>query len=170
MEHDIKQRIKTILKVKGISINILSKELGIPQNSLNRQINSETTLSANTILSIIGYFNDLSSDWLITGNGEMLKPQQQQGINNKYEGSFSGGAFVGGHGIGDINAPVKTGDIISGNGIKGNGNYAGEKLNTLKREIDALKLRIESLNVLIESKERIIGEKERLIQILLERK
>lgn len=73
MEEALKQRISTILKNKSITINALSKEINIPQVTLNKQINGDTSISANTILVLLDYFKDVSSEWLLRGEGEMIK-------------------------------------------------------------------------------------------------
>lgn len=73
MENDVRQRIKHILGLKQTNITAISKKIGLKQNTLSRQINGDTTVSANTLLSIIGLYPDINLDWLITGEGEMLK-------------------------------------------------------------------------------------------------
>lgn len=62
----------TLLKQKGISITALSKAINIPQATLNRQISGNSSITANTIESILTYFEDLSAEWLLRGKGEML--------------------------------------------------------------------------------------------------
>lgn len=72
MESAINKRIMTLLKQKGISITALSKAINIPQATLNRQISGNSSITANTIESILTYFEDLSAEWLLRGKGEML--------------------------------------------------------------------------------------------------
>lgn len=72
MESVINERIMTLLKQKGISITALSKAINIPQATLNRQISGNSSMTANTIESILTYFEDLSAEWLLRGKGEML--------------------------------------------------------------------------------------------------
>jgi len=72
MESVINKRIMTFLKQKGISITALSKAINIPQATLNRQISGNSSITANTIESILTYFEDLSAEWLLRGKGEML--------------------------------------------------------------------------------------------------
>lgn len=64
MENIVLQRIKELISESGISVTKLAKEIGIPQNTLSRQIKGDTTMPLNTILSIIGYFK-ISADWLL---------------------------------------------------------------------------------------------------------
>ena len=78
MDKTVKERITELLRENQISVSQLSKEIGIPQNTLNRQINGDTAVSISTIISIIGYFKNISSDWLlgISDNRKSQKPMQ----------------------------------------------------------------------------------------------
>ena len=72
MERGINQRVRSMLKQKGISITALSKVINIPQATLNRQISGESSMTANVIESILTYFEDVSAEWLLRGKGKML--------------------------------------------------------------------------------------------------
>lgn len=87
MKEDVAQRIREVLTNKSISITFLSKEIGIIQTTLNRQLKGETQLSAVTVKAFLDYFPDISPDWLITGKGEMYKtlvPVEVHSDNNLY--------------------------------------------------------------------------------------
>lgn len=98
MENNVRERIREIFNLKETNVNAVSKSLGLRQNTLNRQINGNTTIPTDTLLSIIGLFPDISTDWLLTGKGEMLKSEQRMPIiNYEYKGApyynvdFTGG-------------------------------------------------------------------------------
>lgn len=77
MDTTIKERIIELLRENQISVSQLSKEIGIPQNTLNRQINGDTAVAVSTIVSIIGYFKNISSDWLLgISNSREQQPMQ----------------------------------------------------------------------------------------------
>lgn len=77
MDTTIKERIIELLRENQISVSQLSKEIGIPQNTLNRQINGDTAVAVSTIISIIGYFKNISSDWLLgISNSREQQPMQ----------------------------------------------------------------------------------------------
>lgn len=77
MDTTIKERIIELLRENQISVSQLSKEIGIPQNTLNRQINGDTAVAVSTIISIIGYFKNISSDWLLgISNNREQQPMQ----------------------------------------------------------------------------------------------
>lgn len=73
MEESLRQRLRLLFVSKGISITKVANACGIRQNTLSRQLSGESSISSSTLLSIIGYFHDVNSDWLLTGEGEMLK-------------------------------------------------------------------------------------------------
>lgn len=73
MEDAILQRVNKVLDNKGVSITYLSKELGVVQTTLNRQIKGDVQLSSATIEAFLHFFQDVSSEWLLRGNGSMLK-------------------------------------------------------------------------------------------------
>ena len=72
MEDSVRQRIKDLLISKSYTINSISKSIGIPQKTLNNQLNGNSSISISTILAICGYFEDVSLEWLLKGNGKMI--------------------------------------------------------------------------------------------------
>lgn len=73
MEDIVKQRIKKLLSEKEISVTFLAKTVGANQKTLNNQINGDTSLSTSTILLIRQVIPEIDFDWLLTGEGPMLK-------------------------------------------------------------------------------------------------
>lgn len=73
MEKPVKQRIKKVLSSKRVSITALCKAIGVPQPTLNRQINTDAPMTLTNILLILDYFSNVSVTWLLTGEGAMLK-------------------------------------------------------------------------------------------------
>ncbi len=66
---NIKDRIVEYLKYKGVSITKAEQDLGWSKSSLLKSNN----VSSDKISEFVLFFQDLSSEWLLTGNGEMLK-------------------------------------------------------------------------------------------------
>lgn len=67
MEDTVLQRIKSLINSEGISITSLSKSIGIPQPTLNRQINGESSMNLITINSLLNYYKDVSAEWIMRG-------------------------------------------------------------------------------------------------------
>lgn len=73
MESAISQRIRAVAGKYNLSITALSKRLGIAQQTLNRQIVGENAMSYNTVETILSCFPEISAEWLLRGEGEMIK-------------------------------------------------------------------------------------------------
>lgn len=71
MEETVNQRIRTLLKINGLSVTAFCKELALPQTTINKQINGDSKISLDTIKSFLTYFPRISADWLINGVGDM---------------------------------------------------------------------------------------------------
>lgn len=65
-------RIKEIITYSGLSDRAFALKCGMAQNTLNRQLNGVRELSLTTINAILNTFEDISSEWLLRGKGEML--------------------------------------------------------------------------------------------------
>lgn len=66
-------RILKIVELKSNSKLDFSNKIGIEQTTFNNQMIGKRKVSLETIIAIISSFPDISSDWLITGKGSMLK-------------------------------------------------------------------------------------------------
>lgn len=71
MEVTIYQRIMLILDDKQVSVNALSKLVGMSQTTLNTQLKGERALSANVVAKVLSVFPDVSAEWVIRGIGTM---------------------------------------------------------------------------------------------------
>lgn len=76
MENAIKQRIKDVLAYYNVSQYTLAGGDGAFQKRLSNQLNGSTALSYKTISSIIDNFPQVSKQWLLTGEGDMLIPSE----------------------------------------------------------------------------------------------
>lgn len=75
MEVTIYQRIMLILDDKQVSVNALSKLVGMSQTTLNTQLKGERALSANVVAKVLSVFPDVSAEWLMRGIGTMYSNQ-----------------------------------------------------------------------------------------------
>ena len=65
-------RIKAIIAYSGLSDRAFAIKCGVAQNTLNRQLNGVRELSLVTVNAILNTFEDISTEWLLRGKGEML--------------------------------------------------------------------------------------------------
>ena len=69
----LKERMQLVLRENGVSVNFLAKTFGVNQKSLNDQINADVRVGFQTIELLLEYFPNLSAEWLLRGEGDMLK-------------------------------------------------------------------------------------------------
>lgn len=74
-ENGLRDRIKKVLLLNGKTVNSISGGNSALQVKLNRQIRGTSTISAEAIEVVARNIPGLSIDWLLTGEGEMLKEQ-----------------------------------------------------------------------------------------------
>lgn len=72
-EKSLKQRIIDLLLSQNVSVNLFAKSSGLKQTTLSDQINGESKISAITLTALLEYFPNLSAEWLLRGEGDMLK-------------------------------------------------------------------------------------------------
>ncbi len=65
-------RVFQIIEYKNISVNKFSKIIGV-SNSYFGKIKEKGGISANIIESILREYEEISPEWLLLGEGEMLK-------------------------------------------------------------------------------------------------
>jgi len=70
---NIKRRILHILSENSLSVNRASRLLGLPQRTLNRQLNEDGNVSMELISALQRYFTEISIDWVMSGKGSMYK-------------------------------------------------------------------------------------------------
>lgn len=76
MESTIKSRVLKVLEYKHLNANSLSRILGIPQRTINRQVNENGKIGMEFVYSLLSKFTDISPAWLILGDGPMLCPKE----------------------------------------------------------------------------------------------
>lgn len=75
MEEGVLQRVISICRQKSVSGSQFAKMIGSNQKTINQQLRGERSISLDTISKILSSFEDISSEWLLRGEGDMLKPQ-----------------------------------------------------------------------------------------------
>lgn len=73
METTVIQRLKKVIEQKRLSVTALGKLIGVHPSTLNRQFNGESAMTLSTIDAFLQYFGDVSAEWLLRGDGEMMK-------------------------------------------------------------------------------------------------
>lgn len=88
----MKDRIKQVIEYKNCSVNAFSKMIGVNQSTIQQQLTEDRKISLDIIEKILITFEEISSDWLIMGKGEMLKqdtPYMEQPVEADSRNQFS---------------------------------------------------------------------------------
>ena len=102
----LKDRIVHMLNYKRKSITKISEGNESLRIKLGRQLNPEkdTTVSFDTLYTLLYMFPDIDANWLILGEGPMTKATDRPNIinHNEVNGSTAGGSIN----VGNSNIPV----------------------------------------------------------------
>jgi len=69
----ILENISVLAEKEGITIGALEKKIGASKGVLSRAIANGTDIQAKWIQAIVENYPHFSAEWLLTGNGEMIK-------------------------------------------------------------------------------------------------
>lgn len=72
MKDSILERLKSVIATKSNSASDFSKKIGIAQTTLSNQMKSPRGVSIDVVLLTLDQFPDVSAEWLLRGNGQML--------------------------------------------------------------------------------------------------
>lgn len=80
VESAVIQRINQILKEKNISVSELATRIGKPQNTVDSLLMEKRKPQMDFIFQILNTFEDVSAEWLLRGEGNMFKSNNN--VNN----------------------------------------------------------------------------------------
>lgn len=160
--------IKRYLKCKGIPLFKFLESIG----KSNGYLNGTKNFSLDTLADIIKQYPDLNVDWLITGEGEMLKNSgtmigSNQGDGNKIE--YKNGGNVGVGNTVNVTLPESgTQKIIKPDGTVevSRADSNNEELEPLKRENELLKIKYSHLEDSMKMKDDLIASQRETIELL----
>lgn len=76
MENSINQRIREFIDSLGINDNQFAKSIGVTQSVIASMFSRNTEPSSKVMVSILNAYANLSAEWLMRGEGEMLKSNE----------------------------------------------------------------------------------------------
>lgn len=74
---NIVDRLQEILKFSGLSVRALANKCSLKQQTLDKHIKGISEPSANTLMSLASAYPEISTDWLLLGNGTMLRADKE---------------------------------------------------------------------------------------------
>lgn len=67
------ERFDNYMVAKGLNDNRVTKEVGLSVGTLGKSRKENRDLSDKVVEQLLNFYKDLSRDWLLKGEGEMLK-------------------------------------------------------------------------------------------------
>ncbi|RKE49522.1 hypothetical protein [Sphingobacterium detergens] len=67
-------RIKVIADREGLSVTAFESAIGASRGVFTRALSNNTDVQAKWLISVVEKYPEYSSEWLLKGEGEMLKP------------------------------------------------------------------------------------------------
>ena len=71
-ENTLNSRIKELISYLNLSTTKFAKSIGINQSVLGTMFTKGTEPSAKTLFAILNTYQDVSAEWLMRGNGNMI--------------------------------------------------------------------------------------------------
>lgn len=84
----ILDRIKLYIDTKGISIASFEKSVGMSNASFSKSLKNNGAIGTDKLENILSVYSDISPEWLLTGQGDMLKEEPSLSVSmNPQEGT-----------------------------------------------------------------------------------
>ena len=88
------KRIKQYIDYKGITNQNFEKKIGFSNGAFASQLKNNRTIGVDKLENILIAFPELNPEWLLTGNGEMIKTKSKENatfLNGGIKGGVKGG-------------------------------------------------------------------------------
>jgi hypothetical protein len=83
---EIVGRLKVFIDFKQISISAFEKSVGLANAAFGKTLKSGGAIGTDKLEKILQCYPDLNIDWLVTGQGEMLKSSTGDQVNGTVHG------------------------------------------------------------------------------------
>lgn len=77
----ILDRIKLYIDTKGISIAAFEKSVGMSNASFSKSLKNNGAIGTDKLENILSIYSDISPEWLLTGQGDMLKEEPSLSVS-----------------------------------------------------------------------------------------
>lgn len=73
-------RIAILIDHYRTNISSFEKECGLSNNSIGSAIRRNTSIKDETLNKVLSTFKEVSAEWLLTGEGEMMKGKEKKNV------------------------------------------------------------------------------------------
>lgn len=80
---NLSDRLRLFIEYKGISINKFSASVDASNSYFNKILKDNNSVGSDRIEKILRTYPEINAEWLLTGNGSMLKSEQNQELSEK---------------------------------------------------------------------------------------
>lgn len=139
------ERLKHFLDTEDISYRKLEEKIGMSNGTISKATKQDKSISHKSIEKILHKFPQLSAEWLMRGNGEMIKTDSSN--INLHNGN---GNIISGGKIYNISEKAAETQLL-------NEHHKEAMINTLKEQTCLKDREISHLREIIANKEEIIS-------------
>lgn len=75
MNSDYINRLSHVIRTKKLSVAAFAREIGMEQVTVNNYMLEKRRLSLDFITNILSAYPDISAEWLMRGEGDMIKSE-----------------------------------------------------------------------------------------------
>ena len=87
LAQNVLSRIDEFREQKGLTLNAFARTIDMKHATLHNQFHAKRDLSLDTVLNTISCYEELSTEWLLRGNGGMIAPNETT-IELQYQERF----------------------------------------------------------------------------------
>lgn len=79
----VAEKISEYIISKGISVYAFENAIGASRGSIAKAIKDNKSIGSNVLENILHIYSDINPDWLLTGQGSMLRGSQPSEVSEK---------------------------------------------------------------------------------------
>ncbi len=81
-------RFKEVIKYSGLNKSNFAKKINTPTSTINNILSRNSKPNVDILNEVINSFGDINAEWLLTGKGQMLKPDDKTIIQGNNENNI----------------------------------------------------------------------------------